>query len=192
MIEARPEGFGTIRIGAAWDNVVAQQSGLINKLLKKVTRQGIDIDLGCLYELHDGSRGCVQAFGEMFGSYDEVPFMRLSGDEKTGDASGDDEHIDVNGSHWEKVKRILVYVYIYHGEHDWAAIKPQIHVSIKDGNPMIVSPDVHNNELDVCAIAMIENAGGHIKLTNHTEYFPGHAEMDRAFGFGLQWDDGRK
>ena len=57
---------------------------------------------------------------------------------------------------------------------------------------MIVTPDAHMDELAVCAIAMMENVRGGIRLTNHTEYFPGHNEMDRAFGFGLQWADGQK
>ena len=57
---------------------------------------------------------------------------------------------------------------------------------------MVVVPDVHKDELAVCAITMIENVRNGIKLTNHTEYFPGHAEMDRAFGFGLEWDEGKK
>lgn len=191
MIEAGPQGFDRIFIGAAWDNML-QEKGFFNKLLKRVTRQGIDIDLGCLYELHDGTRGCIQAFGDMYGNYDAAPFVTLSGDEKTGDASGDDEHIEVNGPNWNAIKRLLIYVYIYDGEHDWAAIKPQIQLRVKGHTPMIVTPDVHNNDLDVCAIAMVENMNGHIKITNHTEYFPGHAEMDRAFGFGLEWDDGRK
>lgn len=192
IVDAPEGGFGKIIIGAAWDNVLTKNTSLLNKLLKKVTRQGIDIDLGCLYEMQDGTRGCIQAFGDMFGNYEASPFMALSGDEKTGDASGNDEHIQINGAHWGEIKRLLVYVYIYQGEHDWATIKPQIQMTMKDHSPMVVTPDVHNNDLDVCAIAMIENIKGHIRLTNHTEYFPGHAEMDRAFGFGLEWSDGRK
>ncbi len=192
IIDAPAEGFGKIIVGAAWDNIVTKNTGLLKKLLKKATRQGIDIDLGCLYEMQDGTRGCIQAFGDMYGKYDANPFIMLSGDEKTGDASGNDEHIEINGTRWNDIKRLLVYVYIYHGEHDWAAIKPQIQITMKDHSPMIVTPDIHNNDLDVCAIVMIENVRGHIRLTNHTEYFPGHAEMDRAFGFGLEWADGQK
>ena len=57
---------------------------------------------------------------------------------------------------------------------------------------MIVTPSTHHSELEICAIAEIENIRNGMKLTNHSEYFPGHAEMDRAFGYGLEWDDGEK
>lgn len=192
VINPRDEGFGTIRIGAAWDNIIVEESGFFGKLLKKATRQGVDIDLGCLYEMEDGTRGCVQAFGDMMGAYDSAPYIALSGDERTGDAEGDDEFLRVNGAHWNAIKRILIYVYIYRGHGNWADIKPQVNLSIIGEAPMVVTPDVQASELSVCAIAMVENIRGGIRLTNHTEYFPGHAEMDRAFGFGLQWADGKK
>ncbi len=192
VINPREDGYGTIKIGAAWENIIVAESGFFNKLLKKATRQGVDIDLGCLYELEDGSRGCVQAFGDMMGAYETTPFISLSGDERTGDAEGDDEFLRINGHHWNKIKRILIYVYIYQGAGNWADIKPQIQLSIAGEHPMVVTPDVQISELAVCAVAMAENVRGGIRLTNHTEYFPGHAEMDRAFGFGIQWADGKK
>lgn len=192
IINPREDGFGTLRISAAWDNIIVEQGGFFSKLLKKATRQGVDIDLGCLYELEDGSRGCVQAFGDMMGSFENAPYITLSGDEQTGDAEGDDEFIRINGKQWNQIKRILIYVYIYNGAGNWAEIKPQIQLSVPGEHPMIVTPDVQISELAVCAIAMAENTRGGIRLTNHSEYFPGHAEMDRAFGFGIQWADGQK
>ena len=193
IINPRESGFGDIRIGAAWDNIIpGEQSGLFTKLLRKAAKQGVDIDLGCLYELHDGRRGAIQAFGDLYGDFKNPPYLHHSGDERTGDAEGDDEFVHVNGNHWPEIKRILVYVYIYHGAPNWEMIKPQIKVLVKDEHPMIVTPSAHQSELAVCAIAMIENVRNGIKFTNHTEYFPGHAEMDRAFGFGLEWDDGQK
>lgn len=192
ILYAPEGGFGKIRVGAAWDNIAVANTGMIGKLFKKITRQGIDIDLGCLYELQDGTRGAVQAFGGMFGKYDQAPYIFLSGDERTGNAQGDDEFIRINGRHWGDIKRLLFYVYIYHGTGDWSLIRPKISVAIAGEEPLLVVPKAEKSELAVCAVAMMDNAGGHIKLTNHTEYFPGHAEMDRAFGFGLQWDDGNK
>ena len=193
IINPRTDGFGKIQIGAAWDNIVVEKnSGLLDKLLKKATRQGVDIDLGCLYELQDGSRGAIQAFGDMFGKFDHAPYIALSRDERTGNKEGFDEHIDLNGKHWDEIRRLLVYVYIYNGTPNWATVRPQIQVSVAGEHPMVVVPDVHKDELAVCAITMIENVRNGIRLTNHTEYFPGHAEMDRAFGFGLEWDDGKK
>lgn len=192
IIQAEPSGFGRIRIGAAWDNITLSDAGFFSRLIKKITREGIDIDLGCLYEMKDGRRGCIQAFGDMFGDFDHVPFISLSGDERTGNASGDDEFMKINGKHWNEINRILIYVYIYHGQGDWSMIRPNITVSVGDEAPLLVVPQVRKSELSVCAIATLENTDDSIRITNHTEYFPGHAEMDRAYGFGLEWDDGRK
>lgn len=185
-------GFENIMIGVAWDNIQLRGAGLFERLFKKVRKQGVDLDLGVLYELSDGTRGAIQAFGEKFGSYDSPPFIALSGDERTGCAEGHDESMLVNGQHWDKIKRILVYIYIYDGAPRWSQINPQIILDVPGENDLVVTLGAHNDALALCAVGGIENIRGGIKLTNYTEYFPGHAEMDRAFGFGLDWEDGQK
>ncbi|MEM9469832.1 MAG: hypothetical protein AAF988_06695, partial [Pseudomonadota bacterium] len=102
IVNPPKEGMQTFEIGAAWDNVVPKGSkkktGLLDKILGKGVDntpmpKGVDLDVGCLYELQDGQRGAIQAFGKRFGSFDEPPFMALSGDERTGDTEGEDEMI---------------------------------------------------------------------------------------------------
>lgn len=185
-------GFKYILIGAAWDNETREKEGMIGRLARKAAGKGVDLDVGCLYEMQDGTRGSVQAFGEKFGSFDEAPFMALSGDDRTGDGGGYDEHITVNGAHWDKIKRIVVYFYIYSGAPNWSVVNPRIILDVPGEDDLVVSLSTHNDALAVCAVGGLENVRGGIKLTNFTEYFPGHAEMDRAFGFGLEWDDGKK
>jgi len=185
-------GFEFIEIGVAWDNVKVEKAGFFGKLLKTATKQGVDLDIGCLYEMVDGSRGCIQAFGTKFGDFDAPPYMRLSGDERTGDTDGFDEIIKVNGAHWSDIKRLIVYVYIYDGVPNWAVINPQIMLDVPGEQDLVVTLGAHNDALDLCVVGGIENVRGGIKLTNYTEYFPGHEEMDRAFGFGLNWADGVK
>jgi tellurite resistance protein TerA len=185
-------GFDTIMMGVTWDNVKTQDSGFFGKLFKKARKIGVDLDIGALYELQDGSRGAIQAFGEKFGALDNAPFIWLSGDERTGDAKGHDEYLMVKGGNWPKIKRLLIYIYIYDGAPRWSEIKPQLMVDVPGENDFYVTLKAHNDALQLCAIAGLENVRGGIKLTNYTEYFPGHMEMDRAFGFGLPWEDGRK
>jgi tellurite resistance protein TerA len=187
-----PDGFKYILIGASWDNIQTEEEGLITKLVKKAAGQGVDLDVGCMYEMMDGTRGAIQAFGEKFGDFDNPPYMKLSGDERTGDAKGHDEHILINGAHWPEIKRIVVYLYIYAGAPSWAAINPRIVLDVPGEEDLIVSLSAHNDALAICAVGGLENVRNGIKLTNFTEYFAGHAEMDRAFGFGLEWDDGKK
>ncbi len=193
MIVQKPDkGFEDIVVGASWDNIVVEEAGFFGKLLKKATKQGVDIDVGVLYELFDGSRGALQAFGDLYGEYDNAPYIHLSGDERTGDKEGDDEGIHVNGEQWNNIKRMVVYVYIYSGVGNWQDIKPKITVRIPGEQPLTITPAIKKTDLPVCAVAAIENDNGAIKFTNYGEYFPGHAEMDRAYGFGLTWDDGHK
>ena len=185
-------GFQNVNIAAAWDNQEVQDTSFLGRLLKRTHQANIDLDLGVLYELKDGRRGAIQAFGDVLGAYDEPPYLALSGDERTGDKEGDDESVRLNGQYWEKFKRILVYVYIYEGAQDWAQVRPQIHLRVDGQKPIVITLSSHQKGLGLCAIAGIENVRDGMRVTNYTEYFPGHAEMDRAFGFGLDWDQGHK
>ena len=191
-LTAGPNGFKSILIGAAWDELLVQKKNLLGKVLKKKETIPIDLDIGCLYEMKDGKRGAMQAFGEKFGDFDQWPFICLSEDERTGAKEGHDEFILVNGSKWNEIKRLLVYIYIYEGASKWSEINPQVVIDIPGENDFYVTLDAFEDSLCLCALAEIENVRGGIKLTNRTEYFPGHEEMDRAFGFGLNWQDGAK
>lgn len=204
IVNPTKEGIKDFEIGVAWDNVTPssrpqEKTGLLDKLLgkkQKATKsskhQGVDLDIGCLYELQNGKRGAIQAFGKLFGNLKEEPYIALSGDERTGDAEGEDELIKVNGKHWDEFKRIVIYIYIYGGAENWDSVKPQIQVRVPEEKPMIVSLQARREEMALCAVAGLENIRGGIRMTNFMEYFPGHAEMDRAFGFGLEWADGKK
>lgn len=190
-------GMNNFEIGVAWDNVKPKQQkqNFFQKMLKseKVSdHNGVDLDLGCLYELSDGTRGAIQAFGERFGNLEKPPYLKLSGDERTGEAEGEDEMILVNGQKWEQIKRIIIYIYIYGGAKSWEVVRPQIQVRVPSEKPMVVTLQAKRQELALCAVAGLENIRGGIRMTNYLEYFPGHAEMDRAFGFGLDWTDGQK
>lgn len=202
IVNPTKEGIKDFEIGVAWDNVKPpkQKIGLLDKLLgkgkpqasKSKRHKGVDLDIGCLYELKNGKRGAIQAFGDMYGSLQEEPFISLSGDERTGEAEGEDELIKVNGEKWSEFKRIVIYIYIYDGATNWETVKPQIQVRVPEENPMIVTLNARREELALCAVAGLENVRGGIKMTNFMEYFPGHAELDRAFGFGLEWAEGQK
>ena len=187
-----PEGFDSMMIGVAWDNVQLEDKSFFGKWFKKAMKQGVDLDIGCMYEMKDGTRGSIQAFGNKFGAFDKPPYISLSGDERTGDGEGHDEYMLVNGRKWDEINRMLVYIYIYDGAPSWSVIKPQVVVDVPGQDDLYVTLSAHDDQLDLCAVAELESVRGGIKLTNRTEYFPGHEEMDRAFGYGLEWADGKK
>ena len=188
-----PEGqFQSLRVTLSWNNIVVESQGFLGRLLGKVTKAGVDLDLGCLYELKDGRRGSVQAFGGMYGSRDQSPYIHHTGDERTGDKPGEDEAIAILGANWENVKRFLVYAYVYHGPTSWDQIKPEMRIVVPGETPMIVTPSATRSDLPICALATVKNLENGVHLTNHSEYYSSHPAMDRAFGYGIQWEDGAK
>src|SRR3546814_16132005 len=50
--------------------------------------QNIDLDLGVLFELKNGDKGVIQALGNTFGRFNYDPWIKLDGDNRTGDALG--------------------------------------------------------------------------------------------------------
>lgn len=191
VISPTDTGFGEIYIGCGWNVRKTPMPGLLGWTGLKRTRK-VDLDLGCLYELNDGTRGGLQALGAENGSLDQPPFIWLSHDERTGKHSGDDEFIRLNGAHWPEFHRVLIYTYIYDGAADWSDVAPDLTLKIPGAQIVHVHPMIKRANLAVCAVALIEQIRGGMKITNLTEYFPGQAEMDRAYGFGVQWEDGIK
>ncbi|HEY8963797.1 MAG TPA: Tellurium resistance protein TerA [Alphaproteobacteria bacterium] len=184
--------FDVMDIHLSWNNVVVESRGFLGRLLGRITKTGVDLDLACLYELKDGTRGCLQGFGNLFGAIDQPPYIHHTGDERTGNKPGADESMQIKGVYWENIKRIMVYTYVYNGPTRWALIKPEMRVEIPGQNPMIITPAVARDNLPIVALATIENLDGGVRLTNHSEYFSSQPAMDRAFGYGLAWEDGTK
>src|SRR5690606_40105293 len=63
---------------------------------------GVDLDLGCLYELADGSKGVIQALGNSFGALNTPPYIHLDGDDRTGSSTGG-ENMHINRSEERRV-----------------------------------------------------------------------------------------
>jgi tellurite resistance protein TerA len=193
IINPPTDGFADIHVGLCWNNTILEKSKGLMSLIKKATKQGVDLDLGCFFELKDGTRGILQPFGELFGKFDTAPYIELSGDNRTGDSEGDDEYFTINGQKWSEIKRILIYAYIYEGGTDWSQIAPQVNINIHNGDPTLhLTPTLKTSNMTVCALATMKNIKNGIQIVQHGEYFTSQAEMDRAFGFGLKWEDGVK
>lgn len=185
-------GFESLQVTLSWNNVIVESKGFFARLFHRARKTGVDLDLGCLYELADGRRGSIQAFGGLYGALDGPPWIHHTGDERTGDRPGIDEALEIGGMNWEKVKRFLVYTYVYRGPTAWSQIKPEMRVLVPGQAPMIVTPAVARSDLPICALATVENLNGGVRLTNHSEYFSSQPAMDRAFGYGIAWEDGVK
>lgn len=154
--------------------------------------EGIDLDLGCLYELWDGRKGSVQALGNAFGSLVNPPYISLDGDDRTG-TSTEGENLRVNSAMIPQIKRILVYTFIYEGAANWREAKGIVTVKCPSSKDIIVKMDEYGSNLTMCGIALLENKDGQsLSMEKVVRFFEGHRDLDAAFGWGLRWVAGSK
>jgi tellurite resistance protein TerA len=184
----RDEGFGEVVVNLNWNQRPEKKGGFLGGLLGG--SKGIDLDLGCLWELEDGYKGVIQALGELWGEYRSEPFIRHAGDDRTG-AMSQGENIRINGDQITKIKRILVFAFIYDGVPNWAAADGVATVKVPGQHDIEVRLDNPASGQGTCAIAMIENDKGKLKVTKEERYFRGHLDMDKAYRWGLRWGGAR-
>ncbi|MES2259799.1 MAG: TerD family protein [Pseudomonadota bacterium] len=193
------QGFGPIHVNLSWNQApaVAAKTGFLAKLTGAGgAPRGIDLDIGCMYEMADGTPGLVQALGNTWGNFEQWPYIHLDADDRTGEAKGG-ENLRINGAHFDKIKRALIFTFIYQGAADWAATGGVVTIEMPQQAPIEVRLDQGERQI-MCAIAMIENRAGSMQITKLVEYFSqqgqqsAHELMDRKFGFGLRWAAGRK
>lgn len=153
---------------------------------------GVDLDVGCLYELKNGMKGSVQALGNSFGDFSRPPYVSLDGDDRTGSITTG-ENLRINGNKVSEIKRVVIYAYIYEGATNWAEAAGVVTISQSGGPDIEVRMDEHNNRKGMCAIAMIENVGDQtFSIQRLVQYFSGHRELDEAYSWGLRWVQGSK
>ncbi|MEV5026566.1 TerD family protein [Paenibacillus sp. LPE1-1-1.1] len=153
---------------------------------------GVDLDVGCLYELKNGMKGSVQALGNSFGDFSRPPYVSLDGDDRTGSITTG-ENLRINGNKVSEIKRVVIYAYIYEGATNWAEAAGVVTISQSGGPDIEVRMDEHNNRKGMCAIAMIENVNDQtFSIQRLVQYFSGHRELDEAYSWGLRWVQGSK
>ncbi len=104
---------GQVRVNLNWT------AGSKGGLFKRAT--GVDLDLACLWEFTDGSKGIVQALGNSFQApYQGRPIIWLDGDDRSGsNTGGENMYIDLSASN--QIRRVLIFAYIYEGTPNWAS-----------------------------------------------------------------------
>lgn len=179
--------LGKININLNWNT--GSKKGIFSSLFGN---NSIDLDLGCLFELKDGTLGTVQALGNCFGSFDRSPYVYLDGDDRSGtNASG--ENLFINGDKIKEIKRILVYTFIYEGARNWHEASGKVRISVPGQEEILINMDEYNNNYSMCALAMIENVNdSNFSVEKLVRFFDGHKSMDEAYNWGLKWVAGRK
>lgn len=184
-----PTGLGEILVNLNW-NSTPQNQGFLKSLFGG--NQGIDLDLGCLYELKNGKKGAVQALGNAFGSFEQAPFISLDGDDRTG-AAVSGENLRINGNKISDIKRILVYTFIYEGVANWQQADAVVTIKYPGAEDLVVKMDSFNSTQKMCALAYLENVNDEtFSVEKIVNFYQGHQAMDQAFGWGMRWTPGRK
>ncbi len=154
--------------------------------------KGIDLDLGCLYELADGRKGVIQALGNAFGSLDAPPWIALDGDDRTGTVTGG-ENMSINLSRAGQFKRVLIFAMIYEGAPNWAAVDGVVTLTSAGGQQFEVRLDDAGVGSRMCAVAQLVESGGDLVLQREVRYIEGgQVALDQAFSWGMNWSRGRK
>ncbi|MEJ3654791.1 tellurium resistance protein [Actinomycetes bacterium KLBMP 9759] len=181
---------GQLRVNLQWTSGAQERRGLFGG---KRTSGGIDLDLACLWEFTDGSKGVVQALGNAFQApYQGAPIIRLDGDDRSGSAVGG-ENMYIDLSRVREIRRILVFAFIYEGVPNWASADGVVTLYPVSGPEIEVRLDEPDSSSPTCVIAMLENQGGDLVVRREVNYIRGgQADVDRAYGWGMEWARGRK
>ncbi|PAQ14252.1 Tellurium resistance [Bacillaceae bacterium SAOS 7] len=191
-LSKKGNNIGEILVNLNWNQNpnVEKKGGLLSSLFGG--NRNFDLDLGCLYEMNSGEKGCVQALGDAFGSLTHFPYIKLDHDDRTGASIGG-ENLRINGNRIIDIKRVLVYAFIYEGAANWSEADAVVRLTYPNGEDIVVKLDEHRNGKGMCAIAMIENVNNEtFSVKRLVEYFQGHQQMDRAYGWGMRWTAGSK
>ena len=181
---------GILRVNLNWNARPAGGGGLFKR-----SAPSLDLDLGCLYEFTDGTKGVVQALGNAFAASPRgvsEPVIRLDGDDRSGTKS-DGENLFINLSYAHQIKRVLVFALIYEGAANWAAADGVVTLYPASGPQVEVRLDETRDGARICGIALLESRNGELSVRREVNYIEGsQSALDRAYGWGMNWAPGRK
>lgn len=151
----------------------------------------VDLDLGCLFELSDGSKGAVQPLGSHFGSVDQPPWIRHLGDDTSGEWA-DGETLRINTSYWSLIHRLLVYAYICKGASRWAETDAVVNVRGSGAFLEVPLGSVRVGVDPVRAVCMLENRNRTLDVARLETFHQSQRHLDRQYGWNLDWRAGHK
>lgn len=167
-------------------------------------KKDIDLDLGCFYEMIDGSKMLID--GVQFshgrggnrdqqtrqGCYTKPPYIWHNGDDRGGNAQSG-ENISINPEHINDIKRIIVYTFIYDGVARWNETDAVVKVEVPGSETVEVKMGQQNSDKKFCAIAQLDfNGDNSITVKKLVTFHNGHQDCDRSYGWGFNYSPGSK
>lgn len=179
----KKDGAQSIHINLNWDQTFSKKGFFGSK------QATADLDLGCMFELIDGSKSVIQALGNNFGNRNGAPWIYLDKDDRSG-TSADGENLYVLQA--DKIRKVLVFAFIYEGAANFTDVNGRVLIRDSLGNEITINLDAPDASKTFCAICMLENTGDALRITKEERYFAQHREADAAYGFGFSWTRGSK
>ena len=176
--------FGKIRVNLNW-NQKPKKTGFFAR------NTSLDLDVGAFVETRDGKMFVIQALGSAFGDFGRAPYTKLLGDDRTG-AVTDGEWIEINGDRWEDIRRVLVYAFIYEGAPNWQETDGVVRVLVPGQPEIEVRMNEYGDPRGTCAVALLENQGGEVRVSREVTFHKSQREMDEQYGWGFRWTAGSK
>lgn len=182
--------LGRISVNLSWNKKPKRRFTVQSFFTPAV--DGIDLDIGCLYELKNGRKGVIQPLGNKFGDYTNPPYVMLDGDDRTG-ASKEGETLTINGSKISEIKRIFVYTYIYAGIISWQQADAVITIKYPGQEDIVVKMDSFDTECRICGLVLFENYYDEtFSVEKVMRFYKNHRDLDDDYGWGMRWVPGRK
>ncbi|REE95505.1 tellurite resistance protein TerA [Thermomonospora umbrina] len=183
---------GNMRVNLNWTGMQAAPpaKGFFGK---RRSGGGLDLDLCCLWELTDGSKGIIHALGD-FGALNQPPFIQLDKDDRTG-GSATGENLTINLDHTARFRRILVFAEIYDGAQDFRGVDATATLFPVGSPPIEMSMNDCFDASRDAVLALIENVNGELVVRREGRFIlppPGRPRwgkmaVDNAYGWGLEW-----
>lgn len=172
--------------------------------LKKLFGGAIDLDLGCFYELRDGTkmvidglqfshgRGGAKDKVTCQGCYTQKPFIWHQGDDRGGGASSG-ETIMINPKGINDIKRIIIYTFIYEGVAKWSETNAVVKVKVPGQEEVVVEMGQQFSSKMFCAIAQLDFGGDNsITVKKLVTFHDNHSNCDAMYNWGFKYNVGSK
>lgn len=165
---------------------------------------GVDLDLGCFYELRDGKKSLIDGLqfsrgrgGDRHhitrqGCYDAPPYIWHQGDDRGG-GSASGEIILVNPAGVNDIRRIIVYTFIYEGVAKWSETNAVVKVKAPGCEDVVVELGRQDTGKKFCAIAeLLFGIDSSITVKKLVTFHDSHSDCDRKYGWGFRYSPGSK
>lgn len=182
-ISLRKDVSNTIHVNLNWNQQAKR--GFLG-----MSTAAADLDLGCMFEMQDGTKGVFQALGGNMGKKGQAPYIYIDKDDRSG-ASANGENLFIERP--DLIKRVMIFTFIYEGARNgFAEVEGRMKMTDPAGNEITLALGNPDSRRTFCAVAMIEKIGTEISIRKEELYYEHHGQADQHFGFGFRWSAGSK